>query len=138
MDNKRILVVDDSACFRTLMVHVLDFMGYQVATAEDGEEALPKVGAFQPHLILMDIEMPMLNGYDACQRIKADPMTRDIPILLVSANRHAWDDALAAGADDFMAKPFSLDDLAVKIKSLTAFDAPVVSTAAFEGVATVA
>jgi CheY-like chemotaxis protein len=138
MDNKRILVVDDSASFRTLMVQVLDFMGYQVATAQDGEEALPKVGAFQPHLILMDIEMPVLNGYDACHRIKTDPSTHDIPVLLVSANRHAWDDALAAGADDFMAKPFSLDDLAVKIKSLTAFDAPVVSTAAFEGVATVA
>jgi CheY-like chemotaxis protein len=138
MDNKRILVVDDSACFRTLMVHVLDFMGYQVATAEDGEEALPKVRAFQPHLILMDIEMPLLNGYDACHRIKTDPATRDIPVLLVSANKESWDDALAAGADDFMAKPFSLDDLVVKVKSLTALDAPLVSTAAFEAVATVA
>ena len=54
MKNKRILVVDDSACFRTLMVQVLDFMGYQVATAEDGEEALPKMAAFQPDLVLID------------------------------------------------------------------------------------
>ena len=138
MANKRILVVDDSASFRTLMVHVLDFMGYQVATAEDGEEALPKMAAFQPDLVLMDIEMPMLNGYDACHRIKANPATRDTPVLLVSANKDAWDDALAAGADDFMAKPFSLDDLGLKIKSLAPLDAPFVSTAAFGAVRTLA
>src|SRR5580658_9623237 len=132
MENKRILVVDDSASFRTLMVHVLDFMGYQVATAENGEEALPKIEAFEPNLVLMDVEMPVLNGYEACRLLKENPATAGLPVLLVSANRYAGDGAIAAGADDFMAKPFSLDDLVVKIKSLTALDAPLVSTAVFE------
>ena len=138
MENKRILVVDDSASFRTLMVHILDFMGYQVATAEDGDEALPKLAAFQPNLILMDVEMPGLNGYEACRRIKSHPATCDIPILLVSANRDAGEEAIAAGADDFMAKPFSLDDLVVKIKALTPLDVPLISTAVFGAVSTMA
>ena len=138
MENKRILVVDDSASFRTLMVHVLDFMGYQVATAENGEEALPKIEAFEPNLVLMDVEMPVLNGYEACRLLKENPATAGLPVLLVSANRYAGDGAIAAGADDFMAKPFSLDDLVVKIKSLTALDAPLVSTAVFEAVSALA
>jgi CheY-like chemotaxis protein len=130
MDNRRILVVDDSSSFRTLMVHVLDFMGYEVATASDGEEALSKIDIFEPHLILMDVEMPVLDGYEACRLIKANPEC-NIPVLLVSANRYAEDGAFDAGADDFLAKPFSLDDLVVKIKSLTTLDAPLVSAAAF-------
>jgi CheY-like chemotaxis protein len=138
MENKRILVVDDSASFRTLMVHVLDFMGYQVATAGNGEEALPKIEAFEPHLVLMDVEMPLLNGYEACRLIRENPATAGLPVLLVSANRYARDGAFTAGADDFLAKPFSLDDLVAKIKSLTSLEAPLVSPAVFGAVSTLA
>jgi CheY-like chemotaxis protein len=138
MANKRILVVDDSSSFRTLMVHVLDFMGYQVATAENGEEALPKIEAFEPNLVLMDVEMPVLNGYEACRLIRQSPAISAMPVLLVSANGDAGDGARAAGADDFLAKPFSLDDLVVKIKSLTTLDAPLVSPAVFGAVSTIA
>jgi CheY-like chemotaxis protein len=138
MENKRILVVDDSASFRTLMVHVLDFMGYHVATAENGEEALPKIEAFEPHLVLMDVEMPLLNGYEACRLIRENPATAGMAVLLVSANRYARDGAFNAGADDFLAKPFSLDDMVAKIKSLTSLEAPLVSPAVFEAVSTLA
>jgi CheY-like chemotaxis protein len=129
MENNRILVVDDSSCFRTLMTHVLDSCGYQVATAEDGSDVLPKMAAFQPNLVLMDVEMPVLDGFEACRRIKAGQATRNIPVLMVSANRDADEGAAAAGADDFMAKPFCLDDLLSKIKLLTTLDAPLSSRA---------
>jgi CheY-like chemotaxis protein len=138
MENKRILVVDDSSSFRTLMVHVLDFMGYQVATAENGEEALPRIEAFEPNLVLMDVDMPVLNGFETCRLLKAGPLTCNIPIVLVSADRENEDGAIAAGADDFMAKPFSLDDLVSRMKLLTTMDAPLVSAAAFTAVTTLA
>jgi CheY-like chemotaxis protein len=118
------------------MVHVLGFMGYQVATAENGEEALPKTEAFEPNLILMDVEMPILNGFEACRVLKAGPLTCNIPVLLVSADRYNEGGAIAAGADDFMAKPFSLDELVLKIKSLTTMDAPLVSTVVFGAINT--
>jgi CheY-like chemotaxis protein len=138
MENKRILVVDDSESFRTLMVHILDTHGYQVATAEDGGEALSKLEAFQPTLVLMDVQMPGADGYEVCRRIKDNPATRDIPVLMMSADTGVSHGAAAAAADDFIAKPFCLDDLLLKIKSLTALNAPLVSTAAFGVVGTLA
>ncbi len=136
MDNKRILVVDDSETFRTLMVHILGAHGYHVATAQDGAEALARLAAFQPAVVLMDVQMPGVDGYEACRRIRNNPATRDIPVLLVSADTGAANGAIAAGADDFMGKPFGLDDLLVRINSLTTLDAPLVSTSTFEAVST--
>jgi CheY-like chemotaxis protein len=130
MEKKRILVVDDSTGFRNLMVHVLDFMGYQAVIAEDGDEAICQLAEIEPILILMDVEMPGLNGYEACRRIRANPRTCDIPVLLLSGNGEPRSRALAAGADDFMAKPLSLDDLTWKIRSLTALRAPMISKVA--------
>jgi CheY-like chemotaxis protein len=130
MENKRILVVDDSICFRNLMMHLLDFMGYQAVLAEDADEAICQLTEIDPMLILMDVEMPGVNGYEACRRIRANPLTCDIPVLMVSGNSEAGAGAIAAGADGFMAKPLSLDDLRLTIRSLMALRVPMTSRAA--------
>ncbi len=129
MENKTILVVDDSSCFRTLMIHVLDFMGYRVVTAEDGADALDKMEECHPLLVLMDVEMPELGGLAACRRIKSNPATRHIPILMVSGNSDFAVGAIDAGADDFLAKPFSLDTLTARLRTLTGQNDPLVMAA---------
>lgn len=125
MQNNKILVVDDSECIRTLLAHILDSLGYLVSTAEDGDEALAQLSVFHPDLVLMDVEMPVLGGCEACRRIRGNPATRDIPVLMVSANQNAAERALAAGADEFIAKPFSLDEVLSKIHSRTGADLAV-------------
>lgn len=115
--NNRILVVDDNACFRTLMAHLLDAMGFQVALAENGQEGLPKLASFRPSLVLLDVEMPVLDGCETCRLLKLDPQTRGIPVIMVSADFTARERALDAGADAFMAKPFPLDEFQSRVTS---------------------
>jgi two-component system response regulator MprA len=129
VDQKTILVVDDSSCFRTLMMHVLDFMGYEVVTAEDGADAIEKLADMRPTMVLMDVEMPELGGLAACRRIKGNPMTAAIPILMVSGNPDAAISAIDAGADDFLAKPFSLDTLTSRLRTIVEQKAPLAAAA---------
>ena len=97
---------------------LLTSAGYEIVEAENGEEALAAVAKRRPDLILMDIQLPIMDGYEATRRIKADPALRSIPIIAVTS--HALGDgeekARAAGCDDFVSKPFSPCQLLAKIK----------------------
>ncbi|HEY3111012.1 MAG TPA: response regulator [Chloroflexota bacterium] len=105
----QVLVVDDDpAILDVLDEFVGDDLGLAVARASNGAAALAAIAARRPDLVLLDLRMPVLDGFEACRRLKADPATRAIPVVAVSAdgNRGA---ALACGCDDFLAKPFDLD-----------------------------
>jgi len=116
----KILVVDDEV----YIVHILDFSlgveGYEVSTAFDGEQALAKVAQERPNLIVLDIMMPKLDGYETCKRLKSDPATRDIPVILLSAKGRNVDQKVGfeVGADDYITKPFSPRKLVDRINSI--------------------
>ena len=120
MAKGRILVVDDEI----YIVHILDFSlgmeGYEVLTALDGEQALEKATAEKPDLIVLDIMMPKLDGYETCKRLKADPITKDVPVILLSAKGRNVDQKVGfeVGADDYITKPFSPRKLVERINAI--------------------
>ena len=120
MSKGRILVVDDEI----YIVHILDFSlgmeGYEVITALDGEQALEKLKTEKPDLIVLDIMMPKLDGYEVCKAIKSSPDTRHIPVILLSAKGRNVDQKLGfdVGADDYITKPFSPRKLVERINQL--------------------
>jgi len=120
MSKGKILVVDDEI----YIVHILDFSlgmeGYEVITALDGEQALEKVKAEKPDLIVLDIMMPKLDGYEVCKNIKSSAETQHIPVILLSAKGRNVDQKLGfdVGADDYITKPFSPRKLVERINQL--------------------
>ncbi|MFI5024519.1 MAG: response regulator [Alphaproteobacteria bacterium] len=96
--------------------------GYEIVSAADGAEGIAKAAAERPDLILMDLNLPVMDGWEATRRIKADPATRDIPIIALTAHAMAGDHqkALAAGCDDFDTKPVEFDRLLMKIEQALA------------------
>jgi two-component system cell cycle response regulator DivK len=116
--NKRILVVEDQEDNRQIVRDLLTTTDYEVTEAENGEEALAAVAKQHPDLILMDIQLPIMDGYEATRRIKADPATRSIPIIAVTSYALSGDEAKAreAGCDDFVPKPYSPRELLAKIR----------------------
>jgi|HubBroStandDraft_1064217.scaffolds.fasta_scaffold126070_3 CheY-like chemotaxis protein len=124
--SNRILIVDDSRDFRNLMADLLGAVGYQVATAANGSAAIPQAVSFHPGLILMDVQMPELDGCEACKRIKHHPELSEIPVMLMSGDSGAASKAVAAGADAFMPKPFGLDRLVSRIRALIGRGSPPV------------
>jgi len=120
MSKGRILVVDDEI----YIVHILDFSlgmeGYEVVTALDGEQALEKVKTEKPDLIVLDIMMPKLDGYEVCKNIKSSASTQHIPVILLSAKGRNVDQKLGfdVGADDYITKPFSPRKLVERINQL--------------------
>lgn len=115
-----VLVVDDVPANRELLEEHLDRLGYDVRQARDGVEALELVAAEEPDLILLDIDMPRLDGITVCRRVKADPVTRLVPVVLLTAHqdRATRLRGLEAGADDFLTKPFDSAELLVRTKVL--------------------
>ena len=118
MSKGKILVVDDEV----YIVQILEFSlsrieGYDVVTASDGEEALEKVAAEHPDLIVLDVMMPKMDGYETCKRLKEEEATRSIPVILLSAKGRTIDQnkGFEAGADDYITKPFSPRKLIEKI-----------------------
>ena len=109
MTNNRILVVDDEPNLIKSLSFILTRGGFEVSTAEDGEEALRKAAEIKPVMMFLDIMMPKKNGYDVCQIIKSTPGLKDIYIIMLSAKGWEADreKALNLGADEFMSKPFS-------------------------------
>jgi len=120
VSDSRILVVDDNAQNLELLVVYLEGLQCEVCTAADGLEALDKVAGEDPHLILLDIMMPRMSGFEVCRKIKSDPATRDIPIIMVTALNELGDieRAVDSGCDDFITKPVNRLELLVRVKSL--------------------
>jgi DNA-binding response OmpR family regulator len=116
----RILIVDDNPFIVKLLVEWLEHEHFAVSTAADGLEALAKIEAEKPDLVLLNVMMPGMDGYEVCRRIKADPAAAHIPVILVAG---FTDDAsrvrgFEAGADDFITKPFHLIALTARVREL--------------------
>jgi two-component system cell cycle response regulator DivK len=116
--SKRILVIEDQEDNRRIVRDLLTSVGYEIIEAVTGEEGVTAAALHVPDLILMDIQLPGLDGYDATRRIKANPALRHIPIIAVTSYALSGDDvkAFAAGCDGYVSKPFSPRALLVKIR----------------------
>jgi adenylate cyclase len=115
----RILVVDDVPVNVRLLEAVLVANGYEVVSAANGGEALEAVAAQQPDLVLLDVLMPVLDGYEVCRRLRADPATAVLPVVMVTSSEgQEKTRAIAAGADDFIPKPLDHEELLVRVRSL--------------------
>jgi CheY-like chemotaxis protein len=112
------LIADDSQALLEVMAAILDSGGYPVILAQDGIDAWAAIGRDRPGMVVLDIEMPGLDGCQVCQLIKSRPETRDIPVLLMSGGGRTADLAHSAGADGFLDKPFHLKDLLGQVNSL--------------------
>ena len=116
--SKRILVVEDQPDSRQIIRDMLAGTDYEITEAENGEEALTAIEKQRPDLILMDIQLPIMDGYTATNQIKANPALRSIPIIAVTSYALAGEEtkARAAGCDDYVTKPFSPWQLLAKIR----------------------
>jgi len=116
----KVLVVDDTPHNVKLLADLLGVKGYAVATAVNGEEALAKIATEKPDLVLLDIMMPGLSGYDVCRRIRADAQTALLPVVLVTSLDPQQErvNGIEAGADDFLGKPINQPELFARVRSL--------------------
>ena len=116
--SKRILVVEDQEDNRQIIRDMLTFTDYKIMEAESGEQALEAVATEPPDLILMDIQLPGIDGYETTRRIKADPTLRSIPIIAVTSYALSGEEqkARAAGCDEYVPKPYSPRQLLAKIR----------------------
>jgi len=116
----KVLAVDDNAQNLELLVAYLDSLGCKVSTAADGVEALTQVRASSPDLILLDVMMPRMSGFEVCRKLKSDPATRNIPIIMVTALNELGDieRGVECGTDDFITKPVNRLELVTRVKSL--------------------
>ncbi len=116
-----ILIVDDQQSAREVLSELLEKEDYNLVLADNGEEALVKAAELVPDLILLDVMMPGMDGFEVCQRLRADPLLSEVPIIMVTS----LDDAdsrlrgLEVGVDDFVAKPYSLAELQARVRSIT-------------------
>jgi CheY-like chemotaxis protein len=116
----KVLVVDDTPHNVKLLADLLAVKGYVVATATNGDEALAKIAADAPDIVLLDIMMPGLSGYDVCKRLRADPQTALLPVVLVTSLDAQQEriKGIEAGADDFLGKPINQPELFARVRSL--------------------
>ncbi|MBC7877152.1 MAG: response regulator [Anaerolineales bacterium] len=118
----RILIAEDEPDIRELVAFTLRFAGHEVTTTSNGEEALQQAGQIIPDLILMDVRMPRMTGYDACRAMKTMPSLKDIPVVFLSAKGQDAEiqSGLDAGAEDYLLKPFAPDQLTERVKAILA------------------
>jgi len=116
----RILIADDNGPNVELLEAYLSGLDCEIGIAVDGRDTLAKVESFQPDLILLDVMMPKLSGFEVCEKLKADPATRGIMILMVTALNELGDieEATDCGTDDFVSKPVNKFELLTRVKSL--------------------
>lgn len=117
---KTIVVADDEELNRDLICSCLRGEPWRLVLAVDGEDALQKIGAEKPDLVLLDVSMPRRNGFDVCRRVKQTPELRHIPILFLTARvlEADYQKAIEAGAEGYMVKPFKPQDLVAKVREL--------------------
>ncbi|GAB5492220.1 MAG: hypothetical protein Phog2KO_24350 [Phototrophicaceae bacterium] len=117
-----ILIAEDERDIRELIKFTLTFAGHQISEAANGEEAVAKALELIPDLIMTDVRMPKMTGYEACKAIKADETTKHIPIVILSAKGQDEEKDLGveSGADDYIVKPFAPDQLAKRVAEILA------------------
>jgi len=120
VNKKKILVVDDEVNITQILEFSIGAEGYEVITAQNGEEAIDKAKRERPDLIILDIMMPRIDGYEACRILKANPLTKNTPVLLLTAKGRDIDRRLGyeVGATDYIVKPFSPNRLIARIHEL--------------------
>jgi DNA-binding response OmpR family regulator len=115
---KKIMIADDDPGIVDAVEMLLEFEGYQVTTTVNGATVLDMKDEL-PDLLLLDIWMSGEDGRDICKKLKHEAATKNIPVIMISASRDIMESAMASGADDFLAKPFEMNDLLQKIENLT-------------------
>ena len=118
----KIVIAEDERDIRDLVAFTLRFAGHEVFAASNGEEAVEMAPQVNPDLILMDVRMPRMTGYEACKVMKANPDLKDIPVVFLSAKgqENEIQQGLDAGAEAYLLKPFAPDQLTVRIKDILA------------------
>jgi two-component system alkaline phosphatase synthesis response regulator PhoP len=118
----KILIAEDERDIRDLVAFTLRFAGYEVFAAANGEEAVQLAPQVNPDLILMDVRMPRMTGYEACRILKLNPDLKDIPIVFLSAKGQEAEiqQGLEAGAEEYLLKPFAPDQLTSHVKTILA------------------
>ncbi|MDI6789221.1 MAG: response regulator [Thermodesulfobacteriota bacterium] len=125
MKNKKILMVDDDVDFCAAVKLLLESRDYEVILAHDGKEGLEKARTVEPNLVILDVMMPEMNGYDVCVVLKADPKSRSIPVILLTAvdqaifkTTYTKQMGLMTEADDYIAKPVDSTELVRRVEEL--------------------
>jgi CheY-like chemotaxis protein len=118
----KILIAEDERDIRDLVAFTLRFAGHEVVAAANGEEAVQMAPKANPDLILMDVRMPRMTGYEACRAIKANPDLKDIPVVFLSAKGQESEiqTGLEVGAEEYLLKPFAPDQLTDRVKAILA------------------
>lgn len=119
----KIIVIEDDPHILMLISQTLRREGYEVVTATDGAEGLRKVKETHPHLVVLDISLPGLDGYQVCHQLRREQETSNLPVIMVTAMSRPSDQrrGFELGADDYLAKPFVLSELVVRIQALLFF-----------------
>ena len=117
---KRVLIADDEPNIVASLEFLMEQAGFEVKLAANGQEALELVASFRPDLVLLDVMMPVKNGYEVCQSLKSDPATRAVKVVMLSAKGRDVEVAkgLELGADAYVTKPFSTRDLVAQIRDM--------------------
>lgn len=116
----RILIAEDEESILLSLEFLMKRCGFLTRTVRDGEQALHALGEFQPHVVLLDVMLPRMNGLDVCRALRADPAKRGTRVLMLTAKGGADEirQGLAAGADDYVVKPFATQELVAHVKAL--------------------
>ena len=116
----KILIAEDEPDIRELVTFMLKFAGYEVVAASNGEDAVRTASRERPDLVLMDVRMPRMTGYDACRMMKANPNLRDVPVVFLSAKGQESEiqSGLEAGAEAYLLKPFSPAELTNRVRGI--------------------
>ncbi|MEA2117376.1 response regulator transcription factor [Halovibrio sp. HP20-50] len=122
----RVLVVDDEPNIVLSIEFLMEQAGFEVVTADDGEQALAQVNASQPDLLLLDISLPGMSGFDVLERLRGEDATAHLPIIMLTAHGRdvEREKGLALGADDYITKPFSTQALVEKVQALLSEEQP--------------
>ena len=118
----RILIAEDEPDIRELVAFTLRFAGHEVTATSNGEEALQQASLIIPDIIIMDVRMPRMTGYDACRAMKTDVVLKDIPVVFLSAKGQDAEiqTGLDAGAEEYLLKPFAPDQLVERVRAILA------------------